>query len=173
MSPLRFFILKDFHSMPVSKDSVVTIRYRIDDAKGKPLQSKAEEVAYLHGGYDNLLPAIEQALEGKEPGFATTVDLPPESGFGVRDESLVKSISRVEFPAGVKVGGQLQGPGPDGAERIYHVTKIKGSEVLLDGNHPLAGKHVKFVVRVLAVRPATQEEIEHRHAHGEHGHHHH
>lgn len=158
--------------MTITKDSVVTIRYRLDDNKGHPLQSKAEEVAYLHGGYDNLLPKIEAALEGQAAGYATTVDLPPEEGFGVRDESLVKSIPRAEFPAGVKVGGQLRGPGPDGDDHVYNVTKIKGSEVQLDGNHPLAGKHVRFVVRVLGVRPATPEEVQHGHAHGEHGHHH-
>lgn len=158
--------------MPIQKDSVVTIRYRLDDAHGQPLQSRVEEVAYLHGGYDNLLPAIETALEGQEVGYAATIDLPPETGFGVRDENLLKSIPRAEFPAGVKVGGQLRGPDADGNERVYHVLKIKGQEVLLDGNHPLAGRHVRFVVRVLSVRPASAEEVTHGHAHGEHGHHH-
>lgn len=158
--------------MPITKNTVVTIRYRLDDAKGNPLQKKAEEVAYLHGGYGNLLPKIEEALEGKSEGFTATIDLPPADGFGVRDESLVKTIPRAEFPAGVKVGGQLQGPGPDGENHVYHVSKIKGSEVVLDGNHPLADKHVKFVVRVLSLRPATEEEITHGHAHGAHGHHH-
>ncbi|RMX04781.1 peptidylprolyl isomerase [Corticibacter populi] len=159
-------------SSTVQPDTVVTIRYRLDDAQGRPMQSKADEVAYLHGGHGNLLPKIEAALEGQATGFATTVDLPPEEGFGVRDESLVKTIPKSELPPGTKVGGQLRGPGPDGSEHLFHVTKIKGTEVLLDGNHPLAGQHVRFVVRILGVRAATPEEVAHGHAHGEHGHHH-
>ncbi|THU04431.1 peptidylprolyl isomerase [Lampropedia puyangensis] len=156
----------------VQANSVVTIRYRLDDAKGTPLQSKAEEVAYLHGGYDNLLPKIEAALEGQPIGYSTTVDLPAQDGFGERDESLVRTINKSELPAGTKVGGQLQSTDAQGQERVFRVLKIKGTEVQLDGNHPLAGQHVRFVVRVLGLRPATPEEIQHGHAHGEHGHHH-
>lgn len=158
---------------PVEADTVVTIRYRIDDALGRPLQSKAEEVAYLHGGYDNLLPKIEAALQGQLPGFATTVDLPAQDGFGERDERLVRVVARSELPTGTKIGAQVQLLGDDGVTpQRYRVVKIKGQQAHLDGNHPLAGQHVRFVVRVLSVRPATQEEIRHRHAHGEHGHHH-
>lgn len=160
-------------SETVKANSVVTIRYRLDDATGKPLQSNAEEVAYLHGGYDNLLPKIEAALEGQAVGYSTTVDLPAQDGFGERDESLVRLIPKSELPAGTKVGGQLQSTDAEGAARVFRVVKIKGAEVQLDGNHPLAGEHVRFVVRVLGLRDATAEEIQHRHAHGEHGHHHH
>ncbi|PAT43385.1 FKBP-type peptidyl-prolyl cis-trans isomerase [Vandammella animalimorsus] len=156
----------------VEADTVVTIRYRIDDAKGRPMQTKAEEVAYLHGGYDNLLPKIEAALQGQSVGHATTIDLPPDDGFGQRDESLVLTIDKSELPPGTKVGGQVQRPGPDGAPQLLRVAKIKGQRVQLDGNHPLAGQHVRFVVRILAIRPATPEEIQHRHAHGAHGHQH-
>lgn len=159
-------------SETIQANSVVTIRYRLDDASGKPMQSKAEEVAYLHGGYDNLLPKIEAALDGQSVGYSTTVDLPPEDGFGVRDEALVRVMPKAELPAGTKVGGQLQSTDEQGQSRVFRVVKIKGSEVQLDGNHPLAGEHVRFVVRVLGLRAATDDEIQHRHAHGEHGHHH-
>lgn len=159
-------------SETVQANSVVTIRYRIDDAKGNAMQNKAEEVAYLHGGYDNLLPKIEAALEGQSVGYSTTVDLPPEDGFGVRDESLVRLMPKAELPAGTKVGGQLQSTDEQGQPQVFRVVKIKGAQVELDGNHPLAGQHVRFVVRVLGLRAATDEEVQHRHAHGEHGHHH-
>ena len=55
---------------------------------------------------------------------------------------------------------------------LFNVMKIKGPQVILDGNHPLAGKALKFSVTVTGVRAATEEEIAHRHVHGEHGHHH-
>jgi FKBP-type peptidyl-prolyl cis-trans isomerase SlyD len=70
------------------------------------------------------------------------------------------------------VGGQLEGTTDDGTPRVFHVLKIKGDQVFLDGNHPLAGKELKFVLKVTGVRKATGEEIAHRHVHGEGGHHH-
>jgi FKBP-type peptidyl-prolyl cis-trans isomerase SlyD len=70
------------------------------------------------------------------------------------------------------VGGQLEGLGQDGRTHIFTVTKIKGDKVLLDGNHPMAGKTLRFSVKVIEVRAASEEEIAHGHVHGEHGHHH-
>ena len=72
----------------------------------------------------------------------------------------------------MKVGGQLQGRGEDGQAQAFTVMKIKGGKVMLDGNHPFAGKALRFAVTVTEVRAATEEEIAHRHVHGEHGHHH-
>jgi FKBP-type peptidyl-prolyl cis-trans isomerase SlyD len=129
-------------------------------------------MVYLHGGYDNTLPKIEAALQGHESGYQVTLQLKPEDAFGVRDESLTRTIPKSEFPPGVKVGGQLEGRTDAGEPHVFHVMKIKGDKVLLDGNHPLAGKELKFVLNVTGVRAATAEEIEHKHVHGEHGHHH-
>ena len=100
------------------------------------------------------------------------MDLQPEDAFGLRDESLVQSIPKSQFPPGVKVGGQLQSQGADGEAQMFNVMKIKGDTVMLDGNHPLAGKALRLSVSVTDVRLASDEEIAHRHVHGEHGHHH-
>ncbi|MDP3604891.1 MAG: peptidylprolyl isomerase, partial [Polaromonas sp.] len=70
------------------------------------------------------------------------------------------------------IGGQLEGRGEDGKTIVFTVVKIKGDTVLLDGNHPLAGKALRFTLAVTDVRAASPEEIAHRHVHGEHGHHH-
>lgn len=158
--------------MKIAKDTVVTLRYKVADAQGKLIEASPEPMAYLHGGYENTLPKIEQALEGKEKGFQTTLNLAPEDAFGQRDESLVRTISKSEFPPGVKVGGQLQGRLDDGREHVFTVTKIKGPVVMLDGNHPWAGKALRFSLTVTDVRAAQPVEIEHRHVHGAHGHHH-
>ena len=156
--------------MTITKDTAVTLAYKITDAQGKPLD--AGTTAYLHGGYDNLFPKVEAALDGKAAGDKVALDLPASDAFGERDEALVQTISKADFPPGIKVGGRLQGPGPGGQPVVYNVVKIKGPEVHLDGNHPLAGQAIHFAATVQAVRPATAEELAHGHVHGDHGHHH-
>lgn len=158
--------------MKIAKDTVVTLQYRVAEPTGKLIEQSKDPMVYLHGGYENTLPKIEEALDGKEAGHEVTLNLQPEDAFGQRDESLVRVIPKSEFPPGVKVGGQLEGRSEDGQPRIFHVMKIKGPEVHLDGNHPLAGKALKFQLKVTGVRAASAEEIAHRHVHGEHGHHH-
>jgi FKBP-type peptidyl-prolyl cis-trans isomerase SlyD len=156
--------------MNISKDAAVTLTYKLTDLLGKPLDSG--NLAYLHGGYDGIFPMIEAVLEGQAAGFSTTLDLQATDAFGERDESLVRTIPKSEFPPGVKVGGQLQGLGDDGQPQVFNVLKIKGQQVMLDGNHPLAGKALRFSLKVAGVRAATPDEITHRHVHGEHGHQH-
>jgi FKBP-type peptidyl-prolyl cis-trans isomerase SlyD len=158
--------------MKIAKDTVVTLKYRVSETSGKLIEESREPMVYLHGGYNNTLPKIEQALDGQEAGYECTLALQPEDAFGVRDESLVRVIPKSEFPPGVKVGGQLEGGSDDGTPHVFHVMKIKGPEVHLDGNHPLAGKALKFHLKVTGVRMASGEEIAHGHVHGEHGHHH-
>ena len=155
--------------MNITQDTAVTLDYRITDAQGKPLD--AGTTAYLHGGYDNLFAKAEAALQGKTVGDKVALALSAAEAFGARDEALARRIPKSEFPPGVKVGGQLQGAGPHGPV-VYRVVKIKGPEVLLDANHPLAGQDIRFAATVKAVRAATAEEIAHRHVHGAHGHHH-
>jgi FKBP-type peptidyl-prolyl cis-trans isomerase SlyD len=158
--------------MKIEKDTVVTLRYRVADAGGKLIEESREPMVYLHGGYDNTLPKIEAALDGREAGYEANLQLQPEDAFGVRDESLARTIPKKEFPPGVKVGGQLEGHTDDGQPHVFHVMKIKGDTVFLDGNHPLAGRELRFHLKVTGVRKATAEEIEHRHVHGAHGHQH-
>lgn len=80
--------------MKIEKDTVVTLKYKVADAQGKLIEASPEPMAYLHGGYENTLPKIEEALDGKEKGFQTTLNLAPEDAFGLRDESLVRSIPK-------------------------------------------------------------------------------
>lgn len=158
--------------MKIEKNTAVTLQFKVSDANGKPIEESKEPMVYLHGGYGNTLPKIEEALEGKEPGYQVVLQLKPEDAFGLRDESLLRSLPKKQFPPGVKVGGQLEGHGDDGRVQVFNVMKIKGDTVLLDGNHPLAGKELRFSLKVTDVRLASEEEIAHQHVHGEHGHHH-
>jgi FKBP-type peptidyl-prolyl cis-trans isomerase SlyD len=158
--------------MKIEKDTVVTLKYKVAEPGGKLIEESRAPMVYLHGGYNNTLPKIEEALDGKETGAEVSLNLKPEDAFGQRDESLARTIPRSEFPPGVKVGGQLEGVTDAGQPHVFWVMKVKGDQVLLDGNHPLAGKDLKFWLKVLNVRPATAEELAHGHVHGEGGHHH-
>ena len=158
--------------MKITQNTVVTLSFKAWDASGKLLEDGKTPRAYLHGGYHNTLPGIEAALEGQEKGFSTTIKLQPALAFGERDESLVTTIPKSEFPPGIKVGGQLEGTDDQGRRQIFTVMKIKGPNVHLDGNHPLAGQVLTFTLNVIDVRAASDEEVAHGHAHGAHGHHH-
>ena len=158
--------------MKIEKNTAVTLRFKLADAQGKLIEENKDPMVYLHGGYGNTLAKIEEALEGQEPGYQTTLALAAEDAFGLRDEELMRTIPRSQFPPGVKVGGQLEGQGSDGRKQLFNVVKIKGDTVILDANHPLAGKALRFTLKVTDVRLASEEEIAHQHVHGEHGHHH-
>ena len=158
--------------MNIEKDTAVTLQFKVTDAQGKLIEQSSGPMVYLHGGYGNTLPKIEEALQGQTTGYQTTLALAAVDAFGERDEELVRSIPKSQFPPGVKVGGQLEARDDQGHEVLFNVMKIKGDTVLLDGNHPLAGKDLRFALKVTQVRAATPEEIAHRHVHGEHGHHH-
>ena len=158
--------------MKIEKNTAVTLRFKLADAQGKLIEENKDPMVYLHGGYGNTLAKIEEALEGQEPGYQTTLALAAEDAFGLRDEELMRTIPRSQFPPGVKVGGQLEGQGSDGRKQVFNVVKIKGDTVILDANHPLAGKALRFTLKVTDVRLASEEEIAHEHVHGEHGHHH-
>ena len=159
--------------MKIAKDTAVTLQYQISNAASPaPLSAKPQTVDYLHGGYDNLFPLVEAALEGQEVGFATTLLLEPDDAFGPLQPALRHTIPKSDFPSGVKVGGTLRAVNKDGEERIFRVVKIKGQEVHLDANHEMAGMTVRFTFKVTHVRAATAEEIAHKHVHGEHGHQH-
>lgn len=158
--------------MQISKATAVTLRLKVADAQGQVIQDGKQPMAYLHGGYGNLIDTLETELEGKAVGFKGRWRLSPAEAFGERDETLMQTIPKTNFPPGVKVGGQLEGRTADGREVVFTVVKIKGPQVILDGNHPLAGKTLDIAAEVVEVRAATAEEIAHGHVHGAAGHQH-
>ena len=91
--------------MKIAKDTVVTMHYKVMNAQGQLLDKAQEPTSYLHGGYGNTFPKIEEALEGQAAGFATTIELAPADAFGEYNEALLQTIPKTQFPPGVKVGG--------------------------------------------------------------------
>jgi len=157
----------------IAKDTVVSITYELADADGGTVEKADDPIEYLHGGYDGIFPLVEQALAGKSAGESCQVRLGPDDAFGDYDAQLVHLEPRDKFPDNVKVGMQFEGRGAEsGQAMIYTVTDIAEGKVVVDGNHPLAGRTLVFSCTVRGVRAATSEEIAHGHVHGAHGHHH-
>ena len=156
----------------VEAGAVVTIAYELRDTDGALLDEEGASVAYLHGGYGGIFPKVEAALEGAGVGHELTLSLEPEDAFGDYDASLLRVESREAFPEVLTEGMRFEGvPGDESQEgdgRIYTVTGIADDQVVVDGNHPLAGERVWFRCKVTDVRPATGDELRHGHAHGEH-----
>ncbi len=159
--------------MTIGTDSVVTIHYTLTDDTGEVLDRSepGEPLAYLHG-HGNIIPGLEKELAGKSAGEALTVTVPPAEAYGEFDKNLVQSVPRRALRGikDVKAGMRLQAQTEQGT-RALTVTKVIGDMVTLDGNHPLAGKSLRFDVRIEEVRAATEEELSHGHVHGPHGHH--
>jgi FKBP-type peptidyl-prolyl cis-trans isomerase SlyD len=156
--------------MKIAKNTVVALAYTLSDAQGNMIEESDDPLVYLHGGYDGTFPKIEEALDGKEDGYKTEIQLEPSDAFGEYDSELVKVESRDRFPEPLEIGMQFEGT-PDEEEDsldalIYTVTDLAEDKVVLDGNHPLAGMALRFALTVTEVREATPDEVEHEHAHG-------
>jgi FKBP-type peptidyl-prolyl cis-trans isomerase SlyD len=105
--------------MLIAKDSAVTIHFQLVNTQGKVLEKSQQPLAYLHGGYGNIFPKIEAALDGQGAGYEVAVDLSPEDAFGVFDPALQQTIPKTQFPPGVKVGGQVEGRDAEGNARAF------------------------------------------------------
>lgn len=164
--------------MLIEKNMVVTFHYRVSESGREALEDSrgGEPLVYLHG-YGGMIPGVEEALTGKQAGEHVTVSVPPEKGYGPRNEDAVQRISKshvlnapkgkVKFEPGMLV--QVNTPrGP----RSVIVLKVGMTTLDVDANHPLAGRTLDFDIDVVDVREASEEEVAHGHAHGVGGHDH-
>ncbi|MFP2929836.1 peptidylprolyl isomerase [Pyxidicoccus sp. 3LG] len=155
--------------MKITKDSVVSIDFRLHLGDGKAVDESepGDPLVYLQG-HDELVPGLEKALEGKTKGDTLKVTVTPDEGYGDYDPDGLEEVPRSEFPEELELqeGGVLSATDPDGDEVDFFIKEVRGDTVLVDFNHPLAGKTLHFDVTVRDVRTATAEELEHGHAHG-------
>jgi len=159
--------------MQIAPHTVVTLAYQVTDPDGDLVDAGERPIVYLHGGFDDIFPMIEEALQGKQAGDSIQVKLQPDEAFGEYDADLVQIEPRSSFPEILQVGMQFEGAPPGSGEDdfvIYRVTEIIDDKVMLDGNHPLAGLALVFSCTVSDVRAASDEEIAHGHVHGDTGH---
>ncbi|GAB4032311.1 FKBP-type peptidyl-prolyl cis-trans isomerase [Spirosoma gilvum] len=155
--------------MNITKNKVAAIHYTLRDDQGNILDSSQgrDPLYYLHGA-QNLIPGMEEGLEGRTTGDHFQIDVAPEKGYGKRDPKLVEAVPLQAFGGqNVEVGMQFQTN--DG--QVITVTKVEPDTITVDANHPLADQNLHFDVEVIEVRDASADELAHGHVHGPGGHH--
>ncbi|QDU68666.1 FKBP-type peptidyl-prolyl cis-trans isomerase [Engelhardtia mirabilis] len=160
----------------VQDGAVVAIYYTLTNDAGEVLDTNRKgghALSYLHG-VGNIVPGLEKALVGASRGQTVKVAVSPEEGYGVRRDELLEQVPRSAFPpeAPVEPGRVFHGKQPDGRTMQIRIHAVEGDQVTVDHNHPLAGETLHFDVTIDKIRPATDEEKQHGHAHGAGGHHH-
>ena len=154
--------------MQIAKDSVVSIDYRLHlgDEKIIDESEPGDPLVYLHG-YEEIVPGLEKALEGKKAGETLKVVVEPKDGYGEYDPDGVEEVPREDFPADMELeaGGIVSATDDDGDDVEFLVKEVRDKTVVIDFNDPMAGKTLHFDVTVREVRAATKEELEHGHAH--------
>ena len=157
----------------IANDHVVSFNYKLTNAEGETLdQSQGEPLAYLHGA-GNIIPGLENALLGKTVGEKFTVTVPAAEGYGEYNPELVQEVPAQMFQGvdNIQAGMQFQAQTDDGVQ-IVTVKAVEGENVIVDASVPLAGQDLTFEVEIVEMRDATEEELQHGHAHGAGGHHH-
>jgi len=156
--------------MQIAKHKVASIHYTLTDNDGKVLDSSSgrEPLHYIQG-IGNLIPGMEEGLEGKKQGDKVNLKVSPEKGYGVKSDELIQKVPRSAFgDQKIEKGMQFQ----TNQGGVVTVTNVGLSEITVDANHPLAGVELNFAVEVLSIREATEDELAHGHVHGPGGHHH-
>ncbi|MGH7280084.1 MAG: FKBP-type peptidyl-prolyl cis-trans isomerase [Polyangiaceae bacterium] len=156
--------------MQIQANAFVTLHCRLEDAAGVRLDEGDEPIEYVHG-YSILVPGLENALVGLKVGDEKNVVVNPEDGFGDRDEELMLEVDRSEFPKHVEPGDELVAESDDGEEAPMIVIEVREDSVVVDANHPYAGKTLHYHVRVVGVREASATEIEEAAAEYDESHH--
>ena len=154
--------------MKIQNDKVVSIDYTLKDDSGEVLDTSQdrEPLAFIFGS-GNIIPGLENALEGKEKGEELSVTVEPKEGYGEYDESLMFEVGKEQFQdsSQIQEGMQVQAQNSNGQVQIFTIKDIGDEKVTLDANHPLAGQTLHFDVAVSEVREPTDEELDHGHVH--------
>lgn len=143
----------------VEKDKVVEITYVLKVDGEVVDESGDTPLAYLHG-HENIIPGLEQALDGREAGDEFSVTVQPAEGYGERSDENIHSLSVEDFEDDIEVGETYFEETEEGLILPFVVTGMDGDRVTVDFNPPLAGSVLDFDVTVVSVRDATEDEIE-------------
>lgn len=148
--------------MDIADRRVATVHFTLYDDAGNTVTSTHGHAPLVHmQGTGGIVPALEEALQGRKAGDRFDVEVTPERGFGKHHPELVQTLPRTAFKGSAEpeVGGRLQAHTARGPLDVV-VTSVDGDGIGVDGNHPLAGKAFRLDVEVLDVRLATPEELQ-------------
>ncbi len=144
----------------VSRGTVVSFTYSIQDEAGNIVEQSDLPISYVHGGQHDLFEKIEVTLEGCTVGDTVKVSLNPEEGFGPHDESLTFTDDIANVPPEFRrIGAEVEMMNDQGESRKFTVTRIENDKLTVDGNHPLAGKAITFNIKVADIRDASPDEL--------------
>ena len=153
----------------INNNQVVQFHYTLKDDEGNIIDQSPEgqPLAYLHG-YQNIIPGLEAQLVGKAVGDKFTASVEPADAYGEFDDAAVQEVPRENFQGvdNIQAGMQFQSQTEDGHVMLVTVKDVQDDMVIVDANHPLAGKKLHFDVEIADIREATPEELQHGHAHG-------
>ena len=154
------------NTMRVAKETVVAIEYTLKDDQGNIIDASGERgpMEYLHGA-QNIIPGLEQGIDGLVAGDTKNVLVPPQLGYGEYSEKLIQHVPLTAFGANTPQVGMRFHAETNLGMRVLTIKKIEGEEVTLDGNHELAGKTLHFDIKVVSVRAAEPTELAHGHPH--------
>jgi FKBP-type peptidyl-prolyl cis-trans isomerase SlyD len=159
----------------IADGHVVTIHYRLtlDDGSIADDSFGGDPLVYLQGA-QNIVPGLEKQLAGKKIGETLEVTVPANEGYGEYDPAAEQTVPKTAFPPNVdlQVGMSFQTKGRNGQPIPVWIRSLKGDDVIVTANHPMAGQQLNFKIEVVDVRRATADEKKHGHVHGPGGHHH-
>jgi len=161
--------------MAIGANKVVTVNYKLSDDKGNLIQTTKENEPFVYlSGNNQILPKLEEAIDGMIIGGKKNIELSSPEAYGDYDEKAVQHIKKDAFPEGANLepGMEYMAHSPEGKPVPFVIKEVKEEDVTIDFNHPLAGVNLNFDVELVDVRDATDDELQHGHAHGAGGHHH-
>lgn len=151
---------------------VLSFNYTLKDVNGQTLDASSEGPLAFLEGTGQIIPALEAQIKDMTAGEKKNVKLKAVDAYGLVDEKMTMKVPKQELAhLKIEVGGFLQ-LNLGEQMKVVRIAAIADEEVILDGNHPLAGMDLEFDIEMVESRSATEEEVSHGHAHGPHGHHH-
>ena len=152
---------------------VISFHYTLTDKTGKVQDTSrgGEPLTFLQGS-GQIIPGLESALLNLKKGDKKDIAVAYTEAYGPYDQTLIQEVPRDQFPnEQIQIGDRFQ-IGKGEHYQIVTVIEVSEKRVVLDANHPLAGKDLNFNVEMMDIRSATPDELSHGHVHGHGGHHH-
>jgi FKBP-type peptidyl-prolyl cis-trans isomerase SlyD len=151
--PLAAKGAEDAKPASVAKGRQVTVEYTLtlDDGSTAETNVGGEPLVFEQGA-QQILPALEEALEGMKASESRKVTLPPEKGYGPTIPELVQEVDPALVPEEARhAGAQLAAEDQNGERHFARVHEVREDKILVDMNHPLAGRTLTFEVKVISI----------------------